>query len=206
MWSRGDPALLRYVHEGRVSRVLPLNVVADDESSTQLYVRPGTAMRTRCDDRGVPIPRDLPYADRFARPWTLGDDVWSGYHMLMLAPAGAAYAFWAVWDESWEFQEWYVNLQEPLGRTRFGFDTADNVLDVVIERDGSWRWKDEDELDEAVSLGRFTAADVEGLYRDGRRAIETFERRGWPFDRDWSGWRPDPTWPRAGLDPAAEDA
>ncbi len=204
MWSSGDPVLLRYVHDGRVSRVLPVSVVADDGRATQLYVAPGPAMRTRCDEHGVPIPRSLSYGERFARPWTLGDGSWTGYHMLMLAPTAAAYAFWAVWSETWEFQEWYVNLQEPLRRTPFGFDTADNVLDLVIERDGSWRWKDEDELAEAVALGRFTAADVEELYRDGGSAIEVFQRGQWPFDRDWSAWRPDPGWPRPALDPAAE--
>jgi hypothetical protein len=204
MWSSGDPALLRYVHGGRVSRVLPTTVVADDDRSTQLYVGPGTTMRTRCDQRGVPIPRGLSYTERFSRRWTLGDGSWTGYHMLMLVPGGAPYAFWAVWDERWEFEEWYVNLQEPLRRTRFGFDTADNVLDVVIARGGTWRWKDEHEVEEAVALGRFTAAEVDELYAAGRRAIETFELGEWPFDRDWSGWRPDPTWPQPRLDPAAD--
>jgi hypothetical protein len=39
----------------------------------------------------------------------------------------------------------------------------------------------------------------------GRRAVATLEARAWPFDRDWSGWRPDPGWPRPELptDPAA---
>lgn len=194
MWSSGDPILLRYVHHGRVSRVLPMTVVAADETSTQLYVRPGTTMRTRCDEHGVPIPRDLSYTDRFTRQWTLGNGSWSGSHMLMLTPSGAPYAFWAIWNESWEFQEWYVNLQEPLRRTRVGFDTADHVLDVVVASDGGWHWKDEDELEAACRSGRFTPADARSIRQAGDAAVAAIETRAWPFDSGWSDWQPDLTW------------
>ena len=48
---------------------------------------------------------------------------------------------------TWVFESgWYVNLQEPFGRTAEGVDTADQLLDLVRTRDGDWRWKDEDEL------------------------------------------------------------
>ena len=33
-------------------------------------------------------------------------------------------------------------------------DTTDLALDVTVAPDGSWEWKDEDELAEAISLGR----------------------------------------------------
>jgi len=123
----------------------------------------------------------------------------------MLTPVGAGRSFWAIWDEDWAFQEWYVNLQLPLRRTRFGFDTADNVLDLVIGRDLTWRWKDEHELEQAVRLGRFSAAEAEAVRLEGERAVVTLEAREWPFDRDWSGWRPDSAWPKPELsaDPAA---
>jgi hypothetical protein len=205
MWSSGDPALLRYVHEGRVSRVFPVNVVADAPASVQLFIAAGTAIRARAGLDGRPIARGLPYEERFALPWTLGDDVWSGHHVLMLTPRDAAHSFWAHLDEGWRFEGWYVNLQEPLRETRFGWDTADNVLDLVVAPDLSeWRWKDEHELHAAVAVGRFTEADAERLRREGERAVATLERREWPFDRSWEEWRPDPSWPRPQLDPDAE--
>lgn len=207
MWSSGDAALLRYVHEGRVSRIFPVNVVADGPDSTQLFIGAGTPIRARARLDGTPIPRTLPYAERFSLPWLLGDDVWSGHHVLMLTPHGAAHAFWAHWDEDWRFEGWYVNLQEPLRPTRLGWDTADEVLDVVITPDLSqWNWKDEHELLAAVETGRFAEADTERLRREGERAIGTLERREWPFDREWASWRPDPEWPAPALDAAAEIA
>jgi hypothetical protein len=207
MWSSGEPVLLRYVHDRRVSRIVPATVVLDAPSGTGLYLRAGTPTRVRASLDGVPIDRSLPYADRFGGAWALGDDRWSGNHTLVLAPARAAHAFFAFWSDDWDFHGWYVNLQEPLRRSQFGFDTADNVLDLVVAADlSSWRWKDEDELREAVRLGRFSEAEAEELYREGERAIARVEGREWPFDREWASWRPDPAWPVPALDPAAETA
>ena len=205
MWGSGDPVLLRYVHYGRVSRVKPMTVVEDDAEHVVLFIGAGSPMKTRCGPDGVPLARELPYAERFALPWKLCDGVWSGYSVLMLTPARAGHSFWAIWDEQWKFQQWYVNLQEPLRRTPFGFDTADNVLDLVIERDLTWRWKDEHELEEAVRVGRFTSEEAEAVREEGRRAIATLEARAWPFDRDVRDWRPDPAWPKPEL-PTADEA
>jgi uncharacterized protein len=196
VWSSGDSVLLRYVHEGRVSRVLPMTVIEDTGDRTALYVPSGTSMLTRCGPAGRPIPRELPYAERFGLPWTLCEDTWGGAEMVLLVPVGAPFGIWAVFGDGWRLREWYVNLQEPLRRTSIGFDSADNVLDVVVEPDlSAWRWKDEHELEEAVRVGRFTRAEAEAVREDGHRAVRTLEARDWPFDRDWSGWRPDPAWP-----------
>jgi hypothetical protein len=197
---------MRYVHGGRVSRVKPMTVVEDVPGHVALFIAAGSPMKTRCGLDGVPIARGLPYAERFALPWRLCDGVWEGNSVLMLTPAGAGHSFWAVWDTEWRFEVWYVNVQEPLRRTRFGFDTADNVLDVVIEPDlSSWRWKDEDELEEAVRVGRFTPEQAAAVREEGRRAVATLEARAWPFDRDWRDWRPETTWPQPALpdDPSA---
>ena len=206
MWSRGEAVLLRYVHHGRVSRVKPMTVVEDSVRHVALFIASGSPMKTRCGLDGVPLSRDLPYAERFALPWRLCDGVWSGFHVLMLTPAGAGHSFWAIWDERFAFQEWYVNLQLPLERTRFGFDTADNVLDLVIAPDlSSWRWKDEHEFEEAIRVGRFTSEEAEAVREEGRRAIATLDARAWPFDRDVRDWRPDPAWPKPEL-PTADEA
>jgi predicted RNA-binding protein associated with RNAse of E/G family len=94
---------------------------------------------------------------------------------------------------------WYVNLQAPLRRTPLGFDTVDHALDVIVELDGSWAWKDEDELAEAVEQGLFTVEEAERFHADGERAIARILDREPPFDRDWSSWRPDPDWPMPTL-------
>lgn len=197
MWSSGDPIQLRYVNDGRVSRLHPVTVVEDAAHAVALFLAAGTPIKIRYGINGKPIPRSLPYAERFSQEWTLGDGIWSEWHTLMLTPVGAGHSFWAVWDEDWRFHEWYVNMQEPLRRTRHGFDTADETLDLVIQPDLlSWDWKDEHELDEGIRLGRYSVEHANEIRAEGRRALATLEARDWPFDRDWRDWRPDPAWPR----------
>ena len=55
------------------------------------------------------------------------------------------------------------------------------------------------QLAEAVRVGRFTAVQAEDVRRQGLDAIAALEARAWPFDRDWSTWRPDPSWSAPAL-------
>ena len=95
-----------------------------------------------------------------------------------------------------EFFGWYVNLEQPFARPPIGFDYMDQALDIVASPDLSeWRWKDEDELSEAMALGLISKERARELRAEGERVIEMMERRSPPFDGSWDGWRPDPAWP-----------
>jgi len=66
--------------------------------------------------------------------------------------------------------------------------------DDRVERDGSWRWKDEDELAVAVEVGFFTAEQAASFRAEGERVIAE-----WPFATGWEDWQPDPSWPVPSL-------
>ncbi len=70
----------------------------------------------------------------------------------------------------------------------------DQLLDVVIEPDLSWRWKDEDELIEAVAFGLLSTCQGEAICAEGERAIERLEARKPPFCDGWEEWQPEPGW------------
>ena len=90
---------------------------------------------------------------------------------------------------------WYVNL-ENYQRTPMGIDYQDHMLDIVIEPDlSAWRWKDEDELAEAVSLGFVSQAQADAIRAEGHRALARLEARSSPFGDGWERWTPDPIWP-----------
>jgi hypothetical protein len=144
---------------------------------------------------GTPIPRGLSYAERAATPWRLGDGWWRDRSVLWLSSPGNAYAvgiFWVGTERT--FGGWYVNLQDPLQRTRVGFDTADQLLDITVSPDRTWRWKDEDEFAEAARLGRFTAGEAAQIRTHGEAVIPLIEQGAWPFQPVWETWRPDPSW------------
>ena len=183
MWSRGDTALLRFIRYGKVRRASPHVVIEDSPELVVLHIDAGTPAALAVSD-GRPIRGQ---ADR---DWALRREVWHSYRVLRLIRWGDAYSlelFWRQGDHS--FAGWYVNLQQPLRRSRLGFDTDDLVLDIWIEPDGSWTWKDADELAEAVRLGRFTEAEAEEIRCEGERVVAA---RPWPTG--WEDWRPDAGW------------
>jgi hypothetical protein len=90
---------------------------------------------------------------------------------------------------------WYINIDEPYRRTRFGFDTLDMVLDVVIAPDRkTWRYKDEDEFSEAIDAGLFTEREAAEVRATAKQALEIVRSNRPPFDDIWGKWRPDVLW------------
>src|SRR5918992_2941018 len=138
--------------------------------------------------RAAPVERPRPL-ERPGRPAT--------------AAPGDPYAVFH--GEGADFRGWYVNFQEPFRRTALGFDTMDNVLDIVIAPHGSWRWKDEEELELLRARGRFTQAEVDAIRADGIRvAAELDAGRRWWSD-EWAVWEPDLSWPVPELPPGWEE-
>ncbi len=177
-----------------MSWVRPATVVEDTDELNVLFICAGTPTKETVNLDGSPIPRALTYTQRFRLEWRLGDGNWGAHQTLLITPPGAAHSIWLFWAETWEFLGWYVNLQEPQARTPVGFDTVDKVLDIWVERDQTWSWKDEDELQEAIALARFSQEEAAELRAEGERVIAA-----WPFPTGWEDWRPDPSWPVPGL-------
>jgi len=69
--------------------------------------------------------------------------------------------------------------------TPTGLETMDHALDVLVERDGIWHWKDEDDFAEAQQLGVFTPSEATAVRAEGERVITA---RPWPTG--WEDWRP----------------
>ena len=184
---RGDAIVLREIWHGRVFEARPTIVVQDEPEQTMLLL-PGGA---RC---GLPIGADGSELRLPDRPWHLEVRPRGPVPILSFAWPETPYSV-LLWTAEDDRRAWYVNLQDPLTRTPLGFDTADHVLDVVIELDRtSWRWKDEDELAEAVRDGLFSAAEAATFRTWGERAVARVLDGDPPFDRAWDGWRPDPAW------------
>jgi hypothetical protein len=185
-WSPGEAVVVREVWHGQVFEARPSIVVQDEPEQTMLVV-PGDVS---C---GVPVREDGAELRLPDRPWHLEVRERSATPILSFAWPDTPYAV-LRWTTEQGTPMWYVNLQDPLDRTPLGFDTVDHALDVIVELDGTWRWKDEDELAEAVEHGLFTLDEAAAFRADGERAVARILDREPPFDRDWSSWRPDAAW------------
>lgn len=176
----GDPFLVRSVYRDRVRWTFPQRLVSDERGLLATYLAPGTP--------GMWMGREPD--GRYLERWARGDEphprIWADHHVLWLTREGDAHSLALFWDEAWSFVAWYVNLQAPLVRTPLGYDSMDQALDIVVDPEGTWRWKDEDDFAEAREFG---AAEAEAIRAEGERVIAA---RPWPTG--WEDWRPDPTW------------
>jgi hypothetical protein len=144
------------------------------------------------------------YAEDFfgaPHPWA-GSDRWEGHGVLQLQRPGDRHAVWVFWHgPERECRGWYVNLQEPFRRTSRGFDTQDLELDIVLDLDGGWRFKDDELLEHWIERGRWTQDEVAEIRREGAAIGADLDagRRWW--SDDWATWQPDPRWEPPGLPP-----
>ncbi len=172
-----------------------MTVVEDSAECIALYLAVGTPIKIPVYLDGMPIPRDIPYEERWVLDWRLGDGVWHSTARLFVARPGAAHTFSAFWQgDDWSFLGWYVDLQASFARTADGFASEDYVLDVLVEPDYSWSWKDEDEFAAAQRFGRFSAVQAAAIRMEATAVIESIEARRWPLDAGWEAWRPNPAW------------
>lgn len=185
-WRPGDTVVLRYFNRGRPTGALPTRAVSIESDRVVLWLAGGTAVKW--PGVGGRHVRDLSLEERYAVPWEAIDGPWRGDGVLILGRPGRAHSIWLFW-ENWDFTGWYVNLEQPWQPSRLGFDSEDHTLDLWVERDGTWRWKDEHELDVAVGLGFFSHEQAVAFRAEGERVVAE-----WPFPTGWEDWRPDPSW------------
>lgn len=190
-WSPGHPIVLREIWRGEVFEARPATVVEDAPEQTTLVIPGGV----RC---GVPVGEDGAELRLPDRPWRLAIRQRGAEPILSFAWPDAAYSV-LRWPTDEGVPVWYVNLQRPLERTPSGFDTTDHVLDLLVRADGTWGWKDEEELAGAVNLGLFTPDQAAAFRTEGGHAVRRILDRESPFDRNWTDWRPDPSWPMPTL-------
>ena len=167
---------------------VPTRVLSPD--GPVLWVADGT--RVKAPSIGGRHVREAPLEARFTDPVGSIERTWTN-DVVILGRPGRAHAIWHFWEDG-AFKGWYVNLEEPWRRSPHGFDTADRVLDIWVAADGTWQWKDEHELEVAVSVGAYTPEQAAEFRAEGERVIDE-----WPFPTGWEEWRPDPEWPAPTL-------
>jgi predicted RNA-binding protein associated with RNAse of E/G family len=87
---------------------------------------------------------------------------------------------------------WYVNFEAPVERGPSWFATLEHGIDIVIEPDGTWSWKDVDDPEELVREGR-VSADVAVEVRRRAEAVAADLDAGRRWWSGWDGWTPGPS-------------
>ncbi|MEV4348906.1 hypothetical protein AB0J83_30990 [Actinoplanes sp. NPDC049596] len=198
-FSAGSTVVRRDVLRGQVWTASPYRVVRNDDAGLMLACWPGAEswvpatwaqwMLTREDQaRKAGIP------NMASGEWALSR--WAWQDNLMLA--------WYGLDPDFSLRlyrpiaggpvQWGVDFERPVHETRIGFDTFDLLLDITLDQDLTWKWKDSDEYEQARRLGVITDADHQRVERARDRAVAFVETRGGPLATDWSSWEIPTDW------------
>lgn len=179
---------------GRISAVESARVVSDDERGLLTWTASGSdaAFRTTLTGESV---RKMPLKQRLSLPTMLTPSQWGETSILALTQAGEAHSVWWFFAVDLAFTGWYVNLEAPAKRWYGGIDIRDHALDIWVNPDRTWRWKDEDEFAERTGVVNFwTEEEAAQIRAEGERVIAMIEAGHYPFDGVHTGFRPDPAW------------
>ena len=194
-WLHGDSVTLRGVGS-KVFWAYPTILVQDTPELIAYYLRAGT-MGKNVSHRVSPTEM------LDAESIEIVDHQWHRTDVLMLTVPGETFSVYYMWETGTKNLDCiYINLQEPLRRTSIGFDSMDNVLDVVIHPDmDQWRWKDEDEFEEAQSVGVYSPEKARQIRADGEAAIDLVLSRRRGMYEKWKLWEVNPHWEIPALPP-----
>jgi len=177
----GQMVTLRYItRDGQPGMSWPFTVVRDSDELTALYIPEGATYKNW---KNQPVRH-------------LADDRWRRDTLRLMYP-GAGHSIWLSWarDEAGRrFYGYYVNFEEPFRRTPIGFDTNDHMLDIVVEPDLTWCWKDAEDFDRRIASGVYGEEFGASVREAAKALIEAIERRGSPYSDGWEAFAPDPAW------------
>ncbi|WP_223693114.1 DUF402 domain-containing protein [Leifsonia poae] len=185
-------ALLRWISDDRISSAYEHYVLEDSNRCIALWQPAGTVGRIALGERGGPRGRNM-VPDGWNGSYV--ERIWTGDGVLRVHIPGQPWSTWRWFTADGWTQHSYVNLESPWLRTPIGFDTADWILDVIAEPDGSHTLKDEDELAWAGETGKFDAERLAEVEAARQGAIDAVDAHSFPFDADWDAWGPLPSAP-----------
>ncbi len=204
-WATGDAIIHQEVWAGRIWAARPLTVVSDTEQRLVLWIPAGTRRKVPAPPEGATgserdpqaLPTEASHRGVIENlqngEWTHTDQVWDVESLWILQP-GAWCAVWVSWLPSREHLGWYVNFQRPYRRTPLGIEAMDLMLDLVVEPDRSWRWKDQHEFEQLELLNLLDSETIRQVWSEAETVVASIEDGRPPFCDPWPQWTPEPDW------------
>jgi hypothetical protein len=198
----GQTIVRRNIHvNGRIAAVETARVVSDDARGVLTWTAERSQVMHRSTLSGESV-RKMPMTQRRSIPTMLSPTEWRDTGVLICTPPDVCHSIWWFFDPHGAFLGWYVNLEAPAHRWFGGLDTTDHALDVWVEPDRSWVWKDEDEFAERTGHPDYWSVQEAARIRaEGEKLVGLIEAGAHPFDGSLTDFRPDPRWQPTTLPP-----
>lgn len=194
MWKPSDIILGRGIFNNRVWTAIPVIVVKDSPEELVAALLPGTECMTEIDyAKGRKDGKrrwDFKYRD-----WKMAPFLWRTNRVLMVIEPNKFYSVRLYWqEESNTFLGYYINFQLAFKRSHCGIDILDLELDLMIDPDFSFEWKDLDDYKQGIETGIIAPGWVAEIEVAKTEVIDRLAKRQYPFDGSWLDWMPDPNW------------
>ncbi|MFT3893275.1 MAG: DUF402 domain-containing protein [Anaerolineales bacterium] len=198
MWQPGDHVAFRGVYDQKVSYIQSAIVVHDRPDEVALVIVPGAecaAPEGYMNGKHGPAGHWDRWGEYERRNWTMQPYSWRTNRLLMLAYPDKYYSSYYFWQaDTNQFLCYYINFQLPFRRSKVGFDSFDLELDVIVEPNFEWRWKDVDDYQRGIELGVLRPEWIQEIDSAKPEIFEKLGKRQYPFDDTWLNWMPDPSW------------
>ena len=195
----GECCALRGIVNGRMWLAQSVIVVRDDPEETILLLLPGAECAFPEGywrwKRGGDRSQGTRWQDAREEYITLREFAWERNRLLIFLEPEKYYSTYLFWDhEADRFSGYYINFQLPYRRSHCGFDTLDLDLDIVIDPEYNWKWKDLEDYTDGIREGGIRDAWVRGVEQAQADVFDRIQNRRHPLDGSWLHWRPDPGW------------
>jgi hypothetical protein len=193
-WKPGDIILRRGVVNQRLWHAQTAIVVQDTPAELALAILPGAeCIVPEGYLQGKQSGKRL--WDFKDKPWKLERTSWHTNRLLLLLEPQKYYETVYFWNAATDkFSCYYINFELPFRRSHTGVDTMDLELDLIIEPDMSWKWKDEQDYQTALEHGVIPPGALPGIEAAKREILEKVAKRAYPFNGSWRDWKPEPGW------------
>ena len=193
-WKSGDVIVWRGIYRNKVWHAQTVIVAKDTPEEIAMALLPGA----EC----VAPEGYLDGKDEDKRRWNFKEKdwekqnyLWRTNRLLLLLEPREYYSTIYFWNnESNEFLCYYINFQLPFQRSHSGVDTLDLDLDLIINPDFSYEWKDEDDYQKAIDNGVIIPEWTREIDVAKTEVLAKLEKRQYPYDGSWLNWWPDPDW------------
>ncbi len=194
----GESCALRGIVNNQVWLAQSVIVVEDGPAETILLLRPGAQCAYpegygRWKDVGE-YKREKWHETKHSST-ALRELAWQTNRVLMFLEPEKYYSCCLFWDQATDqFNCYYINFQLPYWRSHCGFDTLDLELDIVIDPQYNWKWKDVEDYQESIREGGIHVDWVKSIEQSQAEVFDRINQRRYPLDGSWLNWVPDPTW------------
>ncbi len=193
-WKCGDIIAWRGIYRKRIWHVQPTILVKDSPGEIVLTLLPGTeCIAEESYPRGKKNGRRRWFFVN--EDWQLAKYTWQTNRLLLIFEPEKYYSTILFWNhESNEFLCYYINFQLPFQRHHCVLDTLDLDVDLIINPDFSYEWKDVEDYQKAIENEIIFPEWIEGIETAKPEIFEKLERRQYPYDGSWLNWAPNPDW------------